>query len=480
MSENSDFLYLRVAERLEKLITQGVLKTGDKLLSVRALSKEQGISMSTAYKAYAHIENKGWIEARPKSGYYVRFTPSRYPPIPKALPLVALQDANVETMLTAMHNNLSQEGMVRLSQATPSIELLPGKRLSKTMAEVVRNRVDYGTGYESLQGNESLRRQIARYAFNWGGTINEGEVITTQGCMEALVLCLKAVTKPGDVVAIESPTFFNIFNVIHSLGLTVLEIPTHPHTGPDLDYLEHALAKVPVSACLFITNFSNPTGYCMPNESKKRLVELLALREIPLIEDDIYGELYFGKTRPRTCKSYDRNGLVLLCSSISKSLAPGYRVGWCIPGQFAHKVLHLKLINTISSATPTQAAVGLFFETGRFDLHMRHLRKALHMQSLLYLQAIAEFFPEDTKVTQPQGGYVLWLELHKNVDAFALFQSALRHQIGIAPGPLFSARAHYTNYIRLSFGAPFTSTIEKSLRTVGKLVRDHARGNVTA
>jgi DNA-binding transcriptional MocR family regulator len=289
--------------------------------------------------------------------------------------------------------------------------------------------------------------------------------------MEGLVFCLKAVTVPGDTVAIESPTYFGIFNVMKSLGLKVLEIPTDPQDGADIEYLERALEKIPVKACLFVPNFGNPVGALMPDHRKKQLVEMLAFRQIPLIEDDIYGEMYFGKTRPRTCKSYDKHGLVMLCSSISKTLAPGYRVGWCIPGKFIDQVISIKLTHTVSSATPTQAAIALFFETGRYDLHMRNLRKALHTQSLRYIQAISEYFPKDTRVSRPQGGYVLWIELHPEVNAFELFDKAIAEKISIAPGQIFSIDARFTNYIRISFGAPYSEEIDVSLKKLGSLVQ---------
>jgi len=466
-----EFLYAEVAERFENQIENNILKTGDKLMSLRALSKEQGISISTAYKAYIELENKGYIEARPKSGYFVRFSPSQYlktPESPSAV-LPAIK-ADSDEILRLVYKTINQEGIVRLSLATPSAGLIPEAKLNKAMMEALRRSPNSCTAYETLQGNSILRKQIAKYAFNWNGNITEDDVVTTQGCMEALVFCLKAVTEPGDTVAIENPTYFGIFNVMKSLGLKILEIPTDAETGISLEYLETVLETVSVKACLFVPNFSNPTGGMMPDTRKKQLVDLLAKHQIPLIEDDIYGDMYFGKTRPRCCKSYDKEGLVMLCSSVSKTLAPGYRVGWCIPGRFKDKVISIKLNHSVSSATPTQAAVAIFFETGRYDLHMRNLRKALHTQCLRYIQAIADYFPKDSKVSRPQGGYVLWIEMNKNVDAYELFEKAIRENVSIAPGQVFSTDARFTNYIRISFGAPYTDAIDKSLTKLGKLI----------
>jgi DNA-binding transcriptional MocR family regulator len=469
---HDDFLYARIAGRIEKQIKQNLLKSGDKLPSVRALSLEQGISISTSYKAYVELENMGMIEARPKSGYYVKFSPARSVNAPTTRPpLKKIEQASVTQMIAAVYQNMSEESVLRLSRSSPPLSLIPMAKLSKSMMESIRKSPTGNINYENLQGNIPLRKQVAKNAFNWGGNITEDDVVTTQGCLEALIFCLRALTKPGDTVAIESPTFFGIFNIMLSLDLKVLEIPVKPDTGIDLDYLTEAINKVDIKACLFVTNFSNPVGSSMPDESKQQLVKLLTDKKIPLIEDDIYGEIYFGKSRPRTCKSYDTEGWVLLCSSVSKSLAPGYRVGWCIPGRFKKQVVNIKMMHTISSATPTQAAIGHFFETGRYDLHMRNLRKALYTQSLRYTQGIVTHFPAGVKISSPQGGYALWIELDKHINAFELYQLAIAQNISIAPGQIFSTDGRFTNFIRISFGIPFDDVVEQSFKVLGDLVR---------
>ncbi|HEY4327208.1 MAG TPA: PLP-dependent aminotransferase family protein [Mucilaginibacter sp.] len=471
-AHDEDFLYLQIADRLSSQIRQLLLKTGEKLPSVRALSQEQGISISTAYKAYVQLENKGLIEARPKSGYYVRYTPTRSFDQPKHEKKTGdTEKLSVDEMIARVYRNFSNEGIVKLSTASPAMSLLPQAKLNKSMMEAIRLSSTSCITYGEIQGNADLRKHIARLAFNWGGDISPDDVVTTQGCMEALVFCLRAATKPGDVVAIDGPAYFGIFNTVQSLGLKIVEIPADPVEGLNLDFLSNAIKKQNIKACLFVTTFSNPLGYCMPNEKKKELVELLAKNDVPLIEDDIYGEMYFGKTRPRTCKSYDKQGLVMLCSSVSKSLAPGYRVGWCMPGKFKAQIINLKLMHTLSSASPTHAAIAHFFETGRFDLHMRNLRKALHTQCLRYTQAIAEYFPGDVKVSRPQGGYVLWIELNKKIDAFELYEQALTYNISISPGQIFSTDSRFTNFIRISFGIPYNNEIEASLKTLGLLLK---------
>jgi DNA-binding transcriptional MocR family regulator len=249
----------------------------------------------------------------------------------------------------------------------------------------------------------------------------------------------------------------------------VVEVPTDPVTGVDINYLAQAIPRFSIKACLFVCNFNNPIGSCVPDDKKKELVEMLARKEIPLIEDDIYGEMYFGKSRPKTCKTFDKKGLVLHCGSFSKSLAPGYRIGWTSPGRFKNEVIQLKRMNNISTNTLAQAAIAHFLQNGRYELHLRHLRKALHTQCLRYLQAVTEFFPQDTRITRPEGGFVLWVEMQHG-DGYKLHKRALKHQIGIAPGQIFSSQGQFHNYFRLSYGLPWSDTVENGLKTLGQLM----------
>lgn len=465
--------YIEVADRIESLIEKQILKVGDKLLSVRSLSKEQGISLSTAFQAYYSLESKGLIEARPQSGYYVKFSRNHVLELPKVCdPPDDAIPVTVDEMINNVYVDFHTQKLVDFSMAAPSVELLPTARLNKAVMHVLRESKMSCVNYEHVQGNVLLRRQIARQAFNWGGTPAEDDIVVTAGAVEALSLCVKAITEPGDAIAIESPTYFAIFQVMESHGLKVVEIPTDPVTGIDLDYLEQAIPRFDIKACLFVNNFNNPLGSCMPDDRKKKLVDMLARKQIPLIEDDIYGELYFGKTRPKTCKTFDKKGLVLHCASFSKSLAPGYRIGWAIPGKFKDRVISLKRMHTVSTNTLTQAAVANFLSNGRFELHLRHLRKALYTQSLRYLQAITEYFPEDTRVTRPQGGFTFWIEMNKKVNAYKLHKRALKQGIGIAPGQIFSSQGRFGNCFRISYGEPWSSEIEAGLQTLGRLMKE--------
>jgi DNA-binding transcriptional MocR family regulator len=281
-----------------------------------------------------------------------------------------------------------------------------------------------------------------------------------------------AVCERGNTIAVESPTYFGILQLAHTLGLRVLELSTDAQTGVCLDALKKALEKHPIKACVLIGNFNNPLGSCMPDEKKRAVVRLLEKHGLPLIEDDLYGDVYFAKSRPRTCKTYDEAGGVLWCGSVSKTVAPGYRVGWIAPGRYLEKIKRLKLFHSISSTTLTQEVIGRFLENGRYEHHLRRLRQVLHANSLHYMRAINDYFPAGTRVSRPQGGFVLWLELPPGIDTFELYHRAMRHGISIAPGRMFTLQEQYRNCLRLSYGLVWEPRMEKALQKLGKLVRE--------
>ena len=471
-----DHLYMQVAGGVEKMIAEDVLKIGDKLPSVRVLSEEYGISMGTAFQAYYHLEGKGLIESRPKSGYYVRFNHKRFPALPKMMQPDSLSHTvSVKEMISNIYSDITADHKMNFALAVPDASLLPAAKLNKSVVHALRNSKDHCIQYEHTQGNIDLRKQIAKLAFNWGGKIKPEEVIVTNGCLEAMTMCLRAVTNYGDTVAVECPSYFGIYQAIESLGLKVVEISSDPTTGLELASLEKAIEKFNIKACVCVPNFNNPLGSCMPDENKKQLVDLITKHNIPLIEDDIYGELYFGKNRPRPCKYFDTKGMVMHCSSLSKSLAPGYRIGWTLAGNFFEEVRQIKRMHNISSPTLTQAAMAHFLQHGRYEYHLKNLRKALHTQCLRYIQSIISYFPADTKISRPHGGFVLWLELNKNVDVFKLRSEAMKQHISVVPGKIFSASCNFSHCLRISFGKPWNDDIDYGLKVLGDLVKKQIR-----
>lgn len=472
-TKNRTFLYTGIAQNIEQQINEGVLKMGDRLPSVRILRGEYGVSVSTVLQAYYSLEAKSLIESRPRSGYYVVFSSDNTPKCPvKTSPKQRSVLGNVTDMIIDFYQNLNNEDQVNLSLGVPAPELRPIAKLNKTMHETITKLPAGGTYYDNIQGSINLRRQIAQRTILWGGKLTEQDLVITAGCTSGLSLSLMAVAKAGDTIAVESPVFYGILQLANTLGLRVMELPTDPATGMDLNALKTVLKKQRIKAIVLVANFNNPLGSVMPDENKKEIVRIIQQYQIPLIEDDICGEIYYGNKRPSTCKSYDDSGLVMWVGSFSKTIAGGYRIGWVAPGRFLSDVMKLKLYLSSSTSTIPQETIANFLANGRYDHHLRRLRQTLHANSLKYIGAIGKYFPEDTRVSKPKGSFLLWVELNKKIDTRELFEKAQMHGIVFTPGNIFTLQDQYNHCMRLSYGMIWNERIDNALKQLGKLAKE--------
>jgi len=464
------FKYIEIANGIAFQIRNGVLKSGDKLPSIRALCQDYGISMNTAKRVFWELEAQSLVESRPQSGFLVsKLTYLNLPLSEVSRPSLVANNSEPDELITKVYSNMGREDLTLFSIGIPSGNLLPVAKLKKEIVYATRELKEGGTEYEPLQGNVKLRRMVAVRSLAWGGNLHENDLITTSGGMNSLSFCLMALGKPGDTIAIESPCYPGILQLAISLGLKVLELPTHPTKGIELEVLKAVVSKI--NLCLLIPNFNTPLGSCMSDENKKEVVNILSKNNIPLIEDDIYGDLYFGSQRPKCCKSFDTDGNVLWCSSVSKTLAPGFRVGWIAPGKYKDKILKLKLVHSISSTSIIQEAVGNFLKTGRYENHLNHLRRTLQQNYQNYVEAIAEYFPEGTKTSRPQGGLAIWIEFNKKIDTVELYDLAIKHGISISPGRMFTLQNQFENCMRLSIGLPWTDELRLKLKQLGDLAQ---------
>jgi DNA-binding transcriptional MocR family regulator len=461
-------LYERVCGKLEEAMRVGALRPGDRLPSVRRLSTRERVSISTVLQAYMQLEARGLIEARPQSGHYVRFQRLLPPEPPPTRPAPGATPVTVSALVAKVVESASDPDLVPLGCNQPDPDLFPWARLGRIAAGIARE--GGGFTYELPPGARSLRRQLARRSLEWGCTLAPDDFIVTTGAMEAVQLSLLTVARQGDAIAIESPAYFGSLQLIEALGLKAVEIPSCPRDGMDLVALERVLKSRRIAAALVVTNFSDA--------NKERLVAMLGARDVPLIEDDLYGDLYFGQSRPRAAKSFDRRGLVLYCGSFSKTLAPGWRTGWVAPGRFRERVSLLKFAQTVASASLQQLAFAEFLAGGHYERHLRSLRKAVAATLRNMGDAVAAHFPEGTRATRPDGGGVLWVELPDGIPALELHARGLAAGIAIAPGPIFSARQAYESCIRLNCGLTWSPRIEAAVATLGRIaaeIRDAGR-----
>ncbi len=471
-NNGSELLYIKIANSLERQINNDTLKVGDKLPSIRMICRQHGVSMSTAQYAYYQLEAKSLIEPRPQSGYYV--SNSFRKKLAMAGASMPESKAVVKTVSDIIENSFdvtAEKNFTVFSRGVPAVPMLPVAKLNKTMLQAVRSLPGGGTSYESLQGNEKLRSQIAKWSFSWKGNLSEKDILTSAGCLSGISYCLMALTKRGDTIAVESPCFYGVLQLSQSLGLKILELPTSPETGVDLDALKKTVEKTRLAACIFVSNFNNPFGSLMPDEHKKEAVRLLEKHNIPLIEDDIFGDLYFGDKRPTCCKSYDEAGMVLWCSSVSKTLAPAYRVGFVAAGKFKHEVMKIKLFHNLSGTSITHEAVGSFLETARYEAHLRKLRRTLYTNYLQYVRVIGESFPSGTRISRPQGGLSLWVELPKSIDTIELYNEAISKKISFSPGSMFTLQKQFSNCLRLTYGLEWNERTENALKILARLTQ---------
>ncbi len=465
-------LYMELADSLQQLIEQGTLRAGHRVPSVRRMSLQRSVSISTVLQAYTVLENRGYLEARPQSGYYVRPRLPSDTPVPRmARPMAKPSYVGVNDLTAEIMRYSADPNYVALGAACPAPSLFPTKKLARLLGSVARNDPAMIGRYALNWAYEPLTREIARRYLQAGATLSHDEVVVTVGCAEALNLSLRAVTKPGDTVAVETPAYFGILETIQSLNLRVLEIPTDAREGLCLKETREAFQRAEVKALFVMPSFQNPLGSCMPDAKKEKLYELLCEFDVPAIEDDIYGDIHFSERRPKPLKAWDREGRVLLCSSFGKTLAPSLRVGWCAPGRYLERVRRLKFTNTLGTPVVLQKTISDFLRDGGYDHHLRSIRRAYQNQLHLFSKSVLRYFPEGTRLSRPQGGFVLWVELPAPCDTLKLHGAALKKYINTAPGVLFSVKDRYRNCLRLNCGLPWTDQIEQAIRTLGELAR---------
>ena len=465
-------LYLNLAELLGERIEQGLYRPGDRLPSVRALSLEHGVSLSTVQQAYRHLEDQGLATPRPKSGYFV--PAGREAP---ALPMVSrmaqrpVEVSQWDQVLELISLPPSRSGVIQLGRGRPDIASPTLKPLLRSLSRLSRKQDLQNLTYGCIYGDQSLREQISRLMLDSGCQIPYQDIVITTGCHEALSVAIRAICQPGDIVAVDSPSFHGVMQALKGYGMKALELPTDPLTGISLEALELALEQWPIKAIQLTPTCNNPLGYIMPDANKRALLALAQRYDVAIIEDDVYGDLAYSYPRPRTIKSYDDDGRVLLCSSFSKTLAPGLRIGWIVPGRYLERVLHMKYMGTGTTAQLPQLAIAEYIQAGHYEPHLRRMRGQYLRGRDLMIDWVSRYFPAGTRVSRPQGSFMIWVELEAGFDSQRLNRELQAHGIQIAPGSIFSAAGKYRNCLRMNYASKPSATVEQAVKTVGETAR---------
>jgi DNA-binding transcriptional MocR family regulator len=457
--------YRRVSDEIAAMIAGGSYRPGERIPSVRRLMEQKHASAPTIIEALRVLEDRGLIEARPRSGHFVRPQPlASDPPSPGRLSSPTA--VRVLEAVNPIMNAAYYPGGLPFSAAVPSPELFPLPQLRRIMASLVRQHTTMLGNYAFAPGLIELRREIARRTIDWGCVLDAGDITITNGCVEAVGLALRAVTAPGDIVAVESPGYYGFFHMLEMLHLRAVEIPSDARDGLSIADLRQAIACHPIKACLASTTVTNPSGASMPLVAKKALVKLLGDAGIPLIEDATFADLHFGG-ETTAAKAFDPAGDVLLCASLTKTIAPGLRVGWIDGGKHAERIGFLKRITSIGQPELAQRTLAEYLATGGVDRHLRRLRRGLGDRVERHLAAAQQHLPVSTRVIRPTGGFLLWLELDPSIDGVKLHRDAIDSGIGIAPGSMFGAVGSFSNYIRINCGHVWRPDTDDAYRALG-------------
>jgi DNA-binding transcriptional MocR family regulator len=361
--------------------------------------------------------------------------------------------------MVRVYDGINQPDLVPLGIANPSLAKPAAKTLHRSMKRVMSRAEKRSIGYASTIGEPALRRQIAyHYLDSIGVQVEPEQIAITNGGQEALLLALTTVASPGDVIAVETPTYHGLLELIDSLGMLAVEVETCPEEGVVLGELRRTLEQHPVKACIFSTTLSNPLGVTMPESDRRKLVQLLEEFDTVLIEDDVYGDLRFDGVRPVPAQFLSSNARIITCGSFSKTAAPGYRIGWLVTDAFMDTVMRLKRAFSCSSGLLQQLTLADFLASGDYSRHLKSLRPVLKRNAERMTALVADHFPAETRISKPVGGSVLWLELPANIEADQIFSPSKR----------------YSNFVRLSYGHPWSDKTEDAMRWLGRRVGELA------
>lgn len=462
--------YQQLARKLLEQIDQQRWLPGEKLPSIRQLAELNQLSKNTVILALQTLEADGVVEARPKTGYFVSArleqAPPRNPKDTQIKPsVVDVPDLFQDIMMRSAAFDVLPNGP-RIQPSSHLVKL--NRHLGRALRSHSQSRAMY---YDAPMGSEDLRFQIKEHYRNIGLNLATSEYCITSGCQHALFLALMVSCQPGDTVAVESPAFYGVLQLLQRLKLNVIEIPSLSSTGIDIEALSEALQQWQIKACVVTPAFATPTGACIPQENKQRLVSLANQYGMAIIEDDIYGDLCFGE-RPLPLKAFDSEERVILCSSLSKSLSRDLRVGWIAGGRWHKEITRLKLVNQLASNQATQQGLASFIAEGSYRRHLYQYRQVLKHQRDQLVQGLKGYWLDSIRFSIPEGGLSLWVELDEQVNTTEAYQKALQRKIVLTPGALFSADDRFKNYLRLSFCHPCVGERLEAVKVLGDVLSE--------
>ena len=469
-------LFLQVAMRMAQMIASGTLQVGQRLPSVRDCAAQSHVSVGTVVQAFAILEEHRLVQPRAKSGFFVA-------PASQAIASALVQkisrrpaEATRPLVLPVPAQNDSSnpvrgaKALVSFVGFTPKDrDFFDADRIRVALSRATRLKRQSLAEYSSSAGTATLRQAVALRGLHLGCVLSGDDIVITSGCINAVAMCLQAVTRPGDMVAIESPTFFGFLDLLEALNLKAIALPTDVRTGVSLPALQLALDTQPIKALLLVPTLSNPVASVMPLTHKRALARLVAKYKIPLIEDVVFNDLLATDVRRRAVKAYDSEGWVMTCGSFAKTVSPGIRLGWVAAGRWSKEVATLKRVQGASTNVVLEHALADLLTQGSYEAHLRRLCSQMKHRLGQARKMIQSSFPPGTKVNEPPAGYTLRVELPGGVDSMVLFKLCKHQGITVGPGQLFCASHRYRHCLRLSFAAQWGPVEQAALMEVGRL-----------
>lgn len=449
----------QLAHSLKLLIENGTWKAHEKLPSLRQQVEQSGLSLITVMNAYQELEAQGLIYSKEKSGYFVVEQSSDHPTTLH----VINETVEINSVVFKYLKSTQSEHIIPLGSAFPNSQLLYSAKLIQTLGQLARQRRSYEQTPSLPPGNYQLRKIIAQKYAMQGIPTDPSDIVITSGGLDALNLSLQALTQAGDYILLQQTIFYGAWQAAERLGLKVITIPEHPEHGIDLEAFEHAILKYPIKVCLMMLNGQNPIGFTVSDEIKLKLAKLLNQYQIYLIEDDVYEELYYDQKKPLSMKYFDQQNWVLHCSSFSKTLGAGFRIGWVYAGKFSEHIQHTQLMSTLSVNSFIQNALVEYLSHRHYEKHLKTLRSTLQRYKKQYFNYLKTHLPEQCHVNYYPSGYFLWIELPEQVDSNEIYQHMLEHSVSVAPSSLFNISNQQNHFIRMNCSFEMNEKIQNAL-----------------
>ncbi|WP_238902896.1 PLP-dependent aminotransferase family protein [Clostridium sp. YIM B02506] len=465
-------LYKQIVSYMKEKISNGEWTLGSRLPTQRELSERFEVNRSTVIEALSELKAEGLIEGNSRGG--TKIVNNAWSVLMSTSPTnwqnyitSGLHKPNLQTI--QLINELEfEEGMIRLGTGELSPDLYP-KEMMKTVLTNVSDKIN-SLGYEEPKGLLYLRQVLSQYVKKYGINVSPDSILIVSGSLQAFQLISMGILSPGSTVLTERPSYIKSLSVFESSGMRLNGIDMDAYGAKPKDILKSINSK-DTSLLYTIPTFHNPTGIIMPKSRRDEILELCSNERLPIIEDDVYRELWLDEEPPKPLKAEDKNDNILYLGSISKTLAAGLRIGWLIgPEVVVERLGDIKMQTDYGSSSLSQWALAEWIESGLYNKHILEVRKNLKLRRQIVLRCLDEYFSDIATWNKPKGGFYIWLNLNKQISMNKLFKDAYKNGLLINIGNIYDFSNN--SNIRISYSYASLIDLEEGLKKLSKLIRE--------